>query len=110
MAHDGKIEVDSYLLNSSPHKILIVLRLLLLTSSLILTAIFAIAATREIGYRANVSWNLETEYTCSPEPCWHGIYPGITSLTEAEWLLHSDRGIKLYEKPDETPCWTGPTS
>jgi hypothetical protein len=86
------------------------LRLLSLTGALILIAAVMIGATREVGRTVNGPWDWANEYRCSPEPCWHGIYPGKTPITEAPSILQKDLGIKITDTSDQAICWTGPTS
>src|SRR5262249_28062252 len=50
-------------------------------------------------------------YQCTPQPCWHGIHPGITPIEEAEALIRSDKSLAIDEQSSDRSfgelCWRG---
>jgi hypothetical protein len=41
-----------------------------------------------------------------PQPCWHGIRPGVTTVAEATAILTADSNVGLYKVSDEASvCW-----
>ncbi len=50
---------------------------------------------------------LISQFDCSPQPCWHGIQIGVTSVEEASQILTADAAIRLvnYNPEHQTVCW-----
>jgi hypothetical protein len=46
-------------------------------------------------------------FECSPQPCWHGMHIGVTTVDEAVKLLSADETIRLsdYDPSDNFVCW-----
>jgi hypothetical protein len=44
-------------------------------------------------------------YQCSPQPCWHQIYPGKTQFKEAQSILQKDSTVKITMFPENGLCW-----
>jgi hypothetical protein len=44
-------------------------------------------------------------YRCSPEPCWHNIRPGVTTLDEAKTILAADSGLMFDHGFYRDNCW-----
>jgi hypothetical protein len=42
---------------------------------------------------------------CTPQPCFYSIYPGRTTLAEAEQLLENAPGV-VVQRTDTNICWT----
>lgn len=83
-------------------------RFLLWTSALWLTIVVLLFASRFTGAFKQSS-SLLNDYQCTPQPCWHGIYPSTTSLSEAESIIRSDKSLAISRMSDKALpsrlCW-----
>ena len=77
-------------------------------SSAILVAVIAVftLGTYLIGRVVRTVSPLLVDYQCSPQPCWHEIYPGKTGFQEAQRLLQSDPRVKITAVTVQELCWT----
>lgn len=65
-------------------------RLLLWTASLTIVLIVSMLSARLIGSRNKIPGAAIFDPGDCPQPCWHGIQPGKTTLDEAEAILRAD--------------------
>ncbi len=83
-------------------------RLLVRITSLVLLCALSLVFVRGVGSSMeSPSGKTLDGYQCLPEPCWHGIRPGQTSMAEAETILSQDENFgmdRLALSPSER-CW-----
>ncbi len=70
------------------------IRPLAYTAALALTLITLLVTTRVVGgtIRPPAIAMFQAQQ-CGPEPCWHGIQPGVTTIEQAKAILSADRAL-----------------
>ncbi len=80
-------------------------RLIIMTGTIALILMLLTIGARIVGNQSVASALARFQANqCSPQPCWHGIRPGQTTLSEAQDILDSDSTIS-FDAGSEQWCW-----
>ncbi|MCC7446602.1 MAG: hypothetical protein IT324_04260 [Anaerolineae bacterium] len=81
--------------------------LLIRTVQLIVVTGLLVVGVRIVGtINPSPTTALFESWTCSPEPCWHGIHPGETTFNQALKLLADDGTlISSQDHSSSVLCW-----
>ena len=84
-------------------------RLLICTFAIIAVLSILSFASRLLGARTEppAAIALLDSGDC-PQPCWHGIRPGVTTIDEAKALLRIDKTVTRVEQTELQLCWQLP--
>jgi hypothetical protein len=81
-------------------------RLLAPLAAIMATLAMLLVAARVAGsVNRSSAFAVMAMYRCSPEPCWHDIRPGVTSLEEAKALLAADSSLTFFRGLYNDNCW-----
>jgi hypothetical protein len=81
-------------------------RLTAYTLSILLSLVLLLVTARAVGGAIRTSnFALFQGHQCSPEPCWHGIQPGITTIAQARAILAADHDLAANLATYYDNCW-----
>src|SRR5438552_5385841 len=81
-------------------------RLVGYTVSVLLTLVILLVMARVVGGTIKPSgFALFQLNQCSPEPCWHDIQPGVTTVEQARAILAADPGLAANLATYYDNCW-----
>jgi hypothetical protein len=75
-------------------------------ASIWLTLIVLLITARVVGgVLQPFRFSLFRLYQCKPEPCWHDIRPGVTTMAQARAMLAADNGLAANLATVYDNCW-----
>jgi hypothetical protein len=82
-------------------------RLIIMTGTIALVLMLLTIGARIVGSQSVTSPLARFQADqCSPQPCWHGIRPGQTTLKDAQAIMRNDPNIN-FDPMTEQWCWRG---